>query len=94
MFLDEINKELVTNVSGGLKQDDTLKRVYSYQPTAYWTGRLSSQLDRLAAEYPNETKIWRIERAVKNLNANAYGEGAKHSLDVYTPSAPYGVGLC
>lgn len=59
-----------------------LKRVYAYQPTAYWAGRLSSLLDRLAAEYPGESRAWRVKRALKSLNANAYGEGAKHSLDV------------
>lgn len=77
-----INQALVTDVIGEPTQEDTLRRVYSYQPTAYWAGRLSSQLDRLAAEYPSETKVWRVEKAIINLNANAYGEGAKHSLDV------------
>lgn len=74
---------MVINSSGGPTQEDTLKRVYSYQPTAYWAGRFSSQLDRLAAEHPNETRTWRVETAVKSLNVNAYGEGAKDSLDVF-----------
>ncbi|KAL0638629.1 hypothetical protein Q9L58_002355 [Maublancomyces gigas] len=86
---DAVRVSAPQNIDGDFSEDDyelcvdedTLKRVYSYQPTPYWAGRLSSQLDRLAAEYPGETKMWRVERAINNLNTNAYGEGAKHSLD-------------
>lgn len=36
--------------------------------------------------------MWRVEKAINNLNANAYGEGAKHSLDVCILSTLYSTG--
>ncbi|KAH0612992.1 uncharacterized protein H6S33_009372 [Morchella sextelata] len=56
------------------------RKVYNYMPSGYWAGRISSIMDRLAAEYPDVALAERVKMAFGDLGVMACGPGAEQSL--------------
>ncbi|KAH8155728.1 uncharacterized protein LAJ45_00738 [Morchella importuna] len=56
------------------------RKVYNYMPSGYWAGRISSIMDRLAAEFPDVALADRVKMAFGDLLVMACGPGAEQSL--------------